>query len=384
MTGYQNLQFTLTEHRRDNSWFEKLDNEPLYSRAWVLQERLLARRNISFTRDLVYFECARTITSQIDEVLSLQSAGFRAVYHTWKGQTFSPFSMRKLADDQDPNQCWRHIVWYYSRCELTKPADKLVTLSGVARAFHAHIKSDYVAGMWKNTIIRDLAWERDHDTDEDVAPEDAGYLAPSWSWASLYYMGVSISRFIGTRGEIQLATCEEVSTTPHGMDPFGRVQDGALHLRCFAVPLATPKQAGNTSLFQDHAWVAMGAMRGFFNPNFRVTHTLDRVIPFVCVSKGDPEPAYYAVPLLTTGPATLVSLLLEKLSPGEERYRRVGRIIAQEGDLEDRDDGIGLPTMFQSYLSSGVRRSLCRGLAKLIEVAKGPKDADGKGVITIV
>lgn len=160
-----------------------------------------------------------------------------------------PFSIRNLADDQDANHCWRHIVCYYSRCKLTKPADKLVALSGVARAFHAHIKSDYMAGMWKNTINQDLAWERAYDTDEDVAPEDAGYLAPSWSWASLYHTEVSFLRFIGLRGELQLATCEGVIMTPHGTDPFGRVRDGTLRLHCFAVPLETPKQSGNPPLF---------------------------------------------------------------------------------------------------------------------------------------
>ena len=126
----------------------------------------------------------------------------------------------------------------------------------MARVFQASIKADYVAGMWANTINQDLAWTRTPGTDADLAPRDSGYLAPSWSWASLYDTEVSMTRIRGMSGEVELATCEEVTTTPYGTDPLGRISNGALRLRCFAVPLETPKRNRDPSLFPNHRQVS--------------------------------------------------------------------------------------------------------------------------------
>jgi hypothetical protein len=43
---------------------------------------------------------------------------------------------------------WKQIIEVYSRTSLTKPADKLIALSGVAKMMSAQAGGTYLAGLW--------------------------------------------------------------------------------------------------------------------------------------------------------------------------------------------------------------------------------------------
>ncbi|KAF3810973.1 hypothetical protein GCG54_00003152, partial [Colletotrichum gloeosporioides] len=76
---------------------------------------------------------------------------------------------------------WVRLVGRYSRCDLTRPSDKLAAFAGVAKLFLRASGDTYLAGIWKSRILHELTWV--------VVPPQArpacGYRAPSWSWASV-------------------------------------------------------------------------------------------------------------------------------------------------------------------------------------------------------
>jgi hypothetical protein len=155
----------------------RIDGGPLNKRAWVLQERLLAPRVVHFAYDQVWWECLHVracesfpegIREERDEIFIDAATAMRRI---------SGRSRETL------NQNWLNVVERYTECGLTKKEDKLVAIAGVAKVVQALSKlpaEDYLAGLWKEDLVRDLLW---HVTSTGARPP--GYQAPSWSWASV-------------------------------------------------------------------------------------------------------------------------------------------------------------------------------------------------------
>jgi hypothetical protein len=120
---------------------------------------------------------------------------------------------------------WNYIVSIYSRCKLTFEEDKLVALAGVARAMKVQMGCDYLAGMWRVELERNLLWEVDSNSRR---PKE--YRAPSWSWASIDG-GINIpERRSETRDMVEIEiSC--VSTKKKSADEMGQVEGGALTVR---------------------------------------------------------------------------------------------------------------------------------------------------------
>lgn len=155
----------------------RIDGGPLNKRAWVLQERLLAPRVVHFAYDQVWWECLHVracesfpegIREERDEIFKDAATAMRRI---------SGLGRETL------NQNWLSVVERYTECGLTKKEDKLVAIAGVAKVVQALSKlpaEDYLAGLWKEDLVRDLLW---HVTSTGARPP--GYQAPSWSWASV-------------------------------------------------------------------------------------------------------------------------------------------------------------------------------------------------------
>lgn len=74
------------------------------------------------------------------------------------------------------------MVQEYSRRKLTDGEDKFPAVSGLARQYHEKHPSPYLAGLWGNTLHKDLLWRT--ELCEILMPPVQAYRAPSWSWAS--------------------------------------------------------------------------------------------------------------------------------------------------------------------------------------------------------
>jgi Heterokaryon incompatibility protein (HET) len=142
-------------------------DSPLLRRAWVLQERLLARRSLHFTREQIFWEC-RTLMA-----CELYPGGIRTVpecggHHTQIGG--DDLYIHRAPDSQEETNrglskeaiAWNRIVDLYTRCDLTKASDKLIALSGIAIEFHrTRLSPDdqYLAGLWKSQLPNALLWK---------------------------------------------------------------------------------------------------------------------------------------------------------------------------------------------------------------------------------
>ncbi|KAH8672693.1 heterokaryon incompatibility protein-domain-containing protein, partial [Tricladium varicosporioides] len=147
-----------------------LQNDPLYSRAWALQERFLSPRLLIFGSDQLYWECAeRQVGKNGKKIGKIVS---------WRMP--SRISSAELIH-------WHAIVRDYTGRLLTVEADKLPAIAGIATLLCQVTGDQYLAGMWRKQIIGDLLWRQMYVGHGHQAPLGVPleYRAPSWSWASL-------------------------------------------------------------------------------------------------------------------------------------------------------------------------------------------------------
>ena len=206
----------------------------LSSRGWVLQERVLSPRILSFHRSRLIWECNRHVRSD-DRHRPVQIEPGRAG------------AVEKLQIDTLDGgkllEYWDHIVTVYSRCQLTRGEDRLPALSGIAEKFSVKMEDRYLAGLWERDLHYGLAWYNlNHSrsgTKRCCAPlraEESLSTAPSWSWASTE---CSVS-FDAAQYAWKELILETVSIEPRGQDPFGQTIRGAIratgHLSRISIP----------------------------------------------------------------------------------------------------------------------------------------------------
>lgn len=198
-------------------------NSVIATRAWCLQERLLAPRVLYLGSKQPYWEChtcrfyefLRTPLLPTEERPIVSKVGAHTISKSILG-TNEPFKTKS----------WLDMVETYSRCILTNNMDKLPALSGIVQAAAKKTKDKYLAGIWLEELHKGLAWFCDPDQ-RKVGRAATEYRAPSWSWASidepvLFHW---VDDYKAAKYEVLSAT-----TTPATSDPFGRLSGGVLTL----------------------------------------------------------------------------------------------------------------------------------------------------------
>lgn len=136
----------------------------------------------------------------------------------------------QLVCPEDKAWNWREIVRYYSKTHLTHSADKLPALSGVARRQHEATGDEYLAGMWRKGLMRQLGWM---PRSKNKRPD---WRAPTWSWASIdaetLFWSVWYDDSFAKNEYVQVL---DARVTLAGPDPFVAVSGGELQLGCTAM-----------------------------------------------------------------------------------------------------------------------------------------------------
>jgi len=197
-------------------------HEPISTRAWTLQERVLSTRTIFFSPFHAVWESPTQWTS----------AGGT---HVWQDdhRESSLHNLRKFLVKDSPspttNETWS--LWYdavedFTARDMSVPSDKFPAISALARTFGDRTSGEYLAGLWKQDLPRGLLWT----THPIPTPKRADeWRAPSWSWAS-------VDNEVSWRGlppanAIQLASVQRCEVVPKNQDDlFGEISSATLEI----------------------------------------------------------------------------------------------------------------------------------------------------------
>ncbi|KAL8919429.1 MAG: hypothetical protein Q9208_006807 [Pyrenodesmia sp. 3 TL-2023] len=169
----------------ERNMFEWIDTAPLSRRAWVFQERHLARRVLHFTKDEVFWECCAKAPYFASETFP-NGAPLNKTFNDKPKMQSESLLGKPLPSIQGVYDLWEDLCQTYSEKHLSHGGDKLVALLGLAKEFKQLIPSDkYLAGMWLSTMPGSLLWEVEERYGSQPTDRQVD-VAPSWSWASIH------------------------------------------------------------------------------------------------------------------------------------------------------------------------------------------------------
>lgn len=174
--GGESKALVLTEHQSRHHE----TTEPIDTRAWALQEKLLSPRLLSYSSHGPLWSCRALLQDATQEPAQVSHP--RAIVH----DPIAPL----VYDDIVPcipglaTQPWESVVQLYSSRQATLHSDKLVALSAVAQTYSENNQDygAYLAGIWEKSIREGLMWWVENI---DILPRPPEYTAPTWSWASV-------------------------------------------------------------------------------------------------------------------------------------------------------------------------------------------------------
>lgn len=301
-----------------------LDESPLSERGWVCQERILSPRILHYARSQLFWECRQCLLAE--DNLRPWALG-NANAPTVCGLARNLYGMSHDAASRDR---LLHI-WYqnvvsqsYSRRKLTNPDDKLIAISGIARAFHRHLRSDYVAGLWaQQDLAWGLSWRR-----KGHAAKSTSYRAPSFSWAALDAAVEWPPRRPSGLSSIKL---EKVHIELGSQDPFGRVATAWIQVTGLVRAATVVARKQMSAGFIDLVWELRSTRSNkwlgtaFMDLGAEADHEEEEVDCLILSSHGD------------SGRADL--LLLEELPDQDGAYIRKGvaELLGYEVDSQYSD-----------------------------------------------
>jgi hypothetical protein len=189
---------------------------PLLRRGWVYQERTLSPRVLYFVGEELIWECNHIIDCE---------CGAESLENKFERIRISNMSEDSVVGPNRqhgmPLALWYQIVSEYTMLKLSKQSDMLPALSGIVKVFAEKIKDQYVAGLWKRTLIPNLLWYSAEEQQGGKADSEAQqWRAPSWSWASRDW--ASRAHFLPVTKEF--AKFKNIVCQPSGADPTGELE----------------------------------------------------------------------------------------------------------------------------------------------------------------
>ena len=149
--------------------------KPLLSRGWAFQERIVSPASLHFTTHGIVWECCSTTESE---------TRFRPPFpghfkQMWNHEISEPlFAEEERTETMDR---WYKAVQWYSSKDLTFEEDRLPALAGLAAHLSRSLGLTYLAGIWKEDLVRGLSWMEWNFMMVKKVPPPA---TPSWSWIS--------------------------------------------------------------------------------------------------------------------------------------------------------------------------------------------------------
>ncbi|KAK8012866.1 hypothetical protein PG991_010241 [Apiospora marii] len=130
---------------------------------------------------------------------------------------------------------WRRMVEQYTPLQLTSPTDRLPAFSGLANEMQQGKDLEYLAGLWRDTLVSDMCWAVAMPEDQKPSPQAPRRL-PTWSWTSVdapvqYYEHIRTGS-----PRTQLAEVLDARCILEGPSATGPVKEGFIELECSLIP----------------------------------------------------------------------------------------------------------------------------------------------------
>ncbi|KAF2165898.1 hypothetical protein M409DRAFT_23630 [Zasmidium cellare ATCC 36951] len=158
------------------SWLHHIQDSPLSSRAWVLQERLLAPRTLHCTMQGFMWECSELRATEYEPLGT--SSDFVARDHGLLNVNV----IGRREKDFIVGTYWRQVVEAFSQLQISFPSDRLPALAGIASKVQEYTDDIYIAGHFESSLLGSLLWSTLRPVTPVKVTRNAG--APSWAWAS--------------------------------------------------------------------------------------------------------------------------------------------------------------------------------------------------------
>jgi hypothetical protein len=152
---------------------DMLKGSPLFDRGWILQEQILSRRTVYFTKDQMIWQCHTT---------NLAEDGVAGAYTHAPTKDLAQYEFGMVGG---LSRAWWTWMKNYSSRQLTNPSDKMAALAGITQLYQEETGDTPLVGLWKNSIVQDLLWYREQTIDTSITSGLPSHKFPSWSWASL-------------------------------------------------------------------------------------------------------------------------------------------------------------------------------------------------------
>ena len=305
----------------DAYWPDTYETEvlggPLSSRAWTYQEQVLSRRTLHYAASQLFWTCEHCILTEDNSPPFVRD------------RMYPIFALDyRLTDVSLLDMWYLGAATEFSRRNITHASDKLAAISALAKATYLNKHVDYVAGLWKDSIITGLMWRSGGRGNKSKT-----YRCPSWSWASqdsiIEYNLATGRHYVGHYSLLELSKSDssdkgapyddlfmpkvlKVSVELGSVHAFGSVKGGSLTLDTLSAAGSLTKQADPATMHthalsfaeRDESWQATAYMDNMDAAEGRTQEVLCAFIGY-----------YYG---------SLVFLLLHPPNPGAKSYVRTG------------------------------------------------------------
>jgi hypothetical protein len=220
---------------RKNQNFE--EHFPLFTRGWVIQERMLSRRMLYCHREEFRFQCLEANYCECNGMSPPHPKGTFPGGFKINPEIRLDLLREKGSDKSNIALRWMEMVHNFCLLKLTNQTDILPAIGGCAKAIARWTGEEYIAGMWKEHLHRNLLWMNYGLNKQSTKPaRHTEWTAPTWSWASLP-CGQRINffpirqSFRKTRSRNYLyGSIIEVVCQKDGPDAFGKIKSGHLKI----------------------------------------------------------------------------------------------------------------------------------------------------------
>jgi len=187
---------------------------PLNSRGWTFQEFILSPRVLDYHDHGQFWSCRTKSAPRAPLSTDL-------LVTKLPNRISGPSQFRRTNIAKEQIEEWSLIVREYSQRNLTNHEDRLPAMAGVAQELMSVWDDQYLAGMWRKTLIYQLGWYSKNPGKNLSDP----YRAPSWSWVSSE--GEVTYRYIGEPDALVIGATVKPKFKAA---PMGEVTNGRLTL----------------------------------------------------------------------------------------------------------------------------------------------------------